>query len=421
MLPAKSTSLITEALYLVFFISLACSFRVVSSVTILLIFVTGLVTIRSKDKTILSKDISDFLLTGCLLLFLINVLALFYTGDKNEGWLNIQVKSGLVITPFAVCCTRFLNDITRKRLSFYFVCIITVVSLYCLGIAVWNYFQSGNFYFFFYHVLVQPVKGHAVYFSVLVFIALLLSLETHRINGFISNKALHVFFIFFLSVFLFLLSSKLVIGFYFLYLVVYFTELIKKRAVNLFLIIGLIIFLVAGSVIALTTANPLGKRFSDIMNGDLKVVAMDKYNPGMYFNGVQFRLLQWKFTGEILNEHHGWWTGVGPGNAQHFLDQKYISSNMYVGEPARGDHGFLGYNTHNQFLETILQTGIAGLIILLFTCVALLKMAFQKKKRKISFITGLLLTWLLTESVLERQYGILIFVFFPYFMWFDEK
>ena len=70
------------------------------------------------------------------------------------------------------------------------------------------------------------------------------------------------------------------------------------------------------------------------MNGNLKVLEMDKFNPGMYFNGIQFRLLQWRFTAEILNENDGWWIGVGPGNAQHLIDQKYISTNMYIGEPA---------------------------------------------------------------------------------------
>jgi O-antigen ligase len=94
---------------------------------------------------------------------------------------------------------------------------------------------------------------------------------------------------------------------------------------------------------------------------------------------------------------------------------------MYVGEPARGDQGYLGYNTHNQFLETLLKTGVGGLVVLLFLCFSLIKMAWQKKKKELSFIIALLLAWLFTESVLERQYGILIITFFPLFLSLDKK
>jgi O-antigen ligase len=157
------------------------------------------------------------------------------------------------------------------------------------------------------------------------------------------------------------------------------------------------------------------------MKGDLTIVKEDKFSEGDYFNGLQFRLLQWRFVAEILNENHSWWAGVSPADARSFLDQKYISVKMYTGDPARGDRGYLIYNTHNQFLETILQTGIIGLLIFLFICYSLVKMAWQEKSRGTSCIIGLLVAWLFTESVFETQYGILIFTFFPLFMCLDEN
>ena len=149
------------------------------------------------------------------------------------------------------------------------------------------------------------------------------------------------------------------------------------------------------------------------------MVSRDKFNQGDYFNGLQFRLLQWKFVPEILNEHHRWWTGVSPGDAEFFLDQKYISANMYTGNNAGG--GFLHYNTHNEFLEAMLQTGIIGLFVLLVICFSLIKMVLLKPNMKISFVTMLLLAWLFTESAFETQYGILIFTFFPLFIPDDKK
>ena len=89
---------------------------------------------------------------------------------------------------------------------------------------------------------------------------------------------------------------------------------------------------------------------------------------------------------------------------------------MYTGDPVRGDSGYLIYNTHNQFLETILQNGIIGLSVFLMICFSLVKMAVLKKNRMTSFIILLLLAWLFTESVFETQYGIIIFTFFPLFV-----
>ena len=416
----KALSPIIQALYLGLFISLTCSFRAITSIVIVLLLIAGLVKNWMETKTLFNQNLKNTFLYGCVLFFLIHFIALLCKGNKQEGWLDLLVKTGVVLTPLAVCCTNFINEAKRKKLSHYFIVIVAAVALYCLGVALWKFYQSGDVSFFFYHLLVKPVNGHAGYYSVLVFIALLFLTEVQTRNDF-KIRFLYVSLIIFLSIFLFLLSSKLVIGFYFLYLVIYFMALIKNSSGKRFLFIGLLILLISGSIIALTTTNPVSRRFSDIMNGNLKVLEMDKFNPGMYFNGIQFRLLQWRFTAEILNENDGWWIGVGPGNAQHLLDQKYISTNMYIGEPARGDHGFLGYNTHNQFLETLLKTGIPGVVVLLFICFTLIKMAWQQKKREIRFIVALLLIWLLTESVLERQYGILIFTFFPLFLLLDEK
>jgi O-antigen ligase len=421
MQPAKGLRVVIEALYLIFFISLACSFRAVSSIAIALLIIAGVIITWTRTKSFINQTIKNPFLYACLLLFLFHLIALLYTGNKHEGWLDIQAKSGLVLIPLAVCYTSYINEFSKKRLSLYYILIVIVVALYCLGYGIWNYSQSGDFSFLFYHLLVLPIKSHAIYFSVLVFIALLFLIEIQGRNSFVLNRYLHGSFIIFLSIFLFLLSSKIVICFYLLYLVVYLIGLIKTKSSHRFLIISALAIFIIANIIVLTTTNPVSNRFSDIMKGDLHVVTMDRFHPGMYFNGVQFRLLQWKFTSGILSENHCWWTGVGPGDAQHFLDQKYISSNMYVGDPSKSDHGFLGYNTHNQFLETILQTGIFGLLALLFVCFTLLRMAWQKRKRETSFIIGLLLAWLLTESVLERQYGIIIFTFFPFFIWLDEK
>jgi O-antigen ligase len=182
------------------------------------------------------------------------------------------------------------------------------------------------------------------------------------------------------------------------------------------LVIGLILFFFAGLSLLFMTSNPVSNRFKEIAEGDLAIVQQDSFHPADYFNGLQFRLLQWKLVPEILNENKSWWTGVGAGNAQELLNKKYISKNMYRGKPGTDDRGYLLYNTHNQLLESLLKNGIPGAVLFLFICFALLQIAWRNKNTIVRFTILLLFFYAFTESVLETQYGILIFSFFPLFL-----
>jgi O-antigen ligase len=78
-----------------------------------------------------------------------------------------------------------------------------------------------------------------------------------------------------------------------------------------------------------------------------------------------------RFTAEIVQEQKAWLKGVSPGDAQLMLDQKYITTHMYTGEVGRPDRGYIGFNTHNQFLESLLQNGIPGLLCFVVICAAM--------------------------------------------------
>jgi O-antigen ligase len=156
------------------------------------------------------------------------------------------------------------------------------------------------------------------------------------------------------------------------------------------------------------------------MQTDFHFLKRERFNPGDYFNGLQFRLLQWEFVPGILHEKKAWLLGVSPGDAQNYLNQKYISKNMYIGTVERGDKGFIGYNTHDQFLESLLETGLIGSSIFLLICWSILKMAWKRKKAELSFITILLLVYSFSESVFESQYSLFIFLFFPLFFYLPK-
>jgi O-antigen ligase len=89
--------------------------------------------------------------------------------------------------------------------------------------------------------------------------------------------------------------------------------------------------------------------------------------------------------------------------------------------PGGPKHGYLGYNTHNQFLEALLQTGIIGLICFMAICFEMIRRAVERKSRVLTALVLLLLAYTFNESVFETQYGLVLFTFFPLFFYFGQK
>jgi O-antigen ligase len=94
---------------------------------------------------------------------------------------------------------------------------------------------------------------------------------------------------------------------------------------------------------------------------------------------------------------------------------------MYTGIPGSPNHGYLGYNTHNQFLEALLQTGIIGLICFMMICFEMIRMAVKQENRLLSALVLLLLAYTFNESVFETQYGLVLFTFLPLFFYFGQR
>ncbi len=403
-------------LYAIFFCSFVFRFRAISSISTGLLLVAGII----KQKGLLKKNLfshkTAVFLASCGLYFLLQLVALLYHPGWKAGLADLQLKSGLVFIPLAVILTGPFNSRTRRTLRSVYCLAVLAASLYCMTVALWNYFDTGDSSVLFYHQLVRPLQQHAVYFSVYTFIALVFLLENAQQKDLMLNNIFHWAAILFLSVFLFLLSSKIVLVFYVFYLINYFISALRRPLFSLRIKISLFIFLLALTTLGLFTHNPVSNRFREIFTGKPGLVNQEKYNPGIYFNDIQFRLLQWKLVPEILSKHKSWWLGTGPGASQDLLDEKYVARNMYLGDPATGDRGYRGYNTHDQLLESLLKNGITGLVLFLFLCYALVRMVLQIKQRGNRFILLLLLVYAFFESVLETQYGIVIFTFFPVFL-----
>src|SRR5689334_3563555 len=380
-------------LYLAFFVSLVFAFRALSSISIALILLSGLIKNKIERKNFFNLNLLSPLVLFCGLLFVLQFVSMLYTTDIEQGWKNIRLKSALVVLPVAICCCAYINETTRRKLLKWYCLILFSACLFAIYHAAKTYSVTHNTAVFLYHSLVSIYSAHAVQFSILVFVSLLYLLESATKKVIAFSKYLDLFLIGFFLVFLFLLSSKLVIAFFLVYFVYSMIRSFLLKSINTKYIVISIAGLAVFSLFIFSTQNRISNRFKEVVDTDFQFIKRDKFNQGDYFNGLQFRLLQWEFVPAILKENKAWLVGVTPGDAQNLLNQKYISKNMYTGTVERGDKGFIGYNTHDQFLESLLETGLIGSLVFLLICWSMVKMIVARKEAGLSFITILLLVY----------------------------
>lgn len=155
------------------------------------------------------------------------------------------------------------------------------------------------------------------------------------------------------------------------------------------------------------------------VNNGISALGIFLTNPVLYVKskpgdktGNEVRLVMWTATILEINEHP--W-GVGTGNVDEQLSQRLKALGQI--ELSRQDEkGHIRYNPHNQFLQTSLEVGLIGLVVLLVYIFALLRMAWKHNNTFLAIVVTGLLFNALFESVLQRQSGIVFFCFWLSFL-----
>ena len=118
------------------------------------------------------------------------------------------------------------------------------------------------------------------------------------------------------------------------------------------------------------------------------------------WNSVNYRLLEWRGAWSIICQNPI--LGVGTGDGDQTLKKFYSAYNTSTAN--------VDYNAHNQYLQTWLEIGLLGLTFLLI-CLLLPWIKSGNRPSDISFII-IFSSMCLTESMLNRQKGIIFFSFF---------
>jgi O-antigen ligase len=142
------------------------------------------------------------------------------------------------------------------------------------------------------------------------------------------------------------------------------------------------------------------------IGGRFKEIFVTAWTPpvGIYHNSTNLRIGVYFCSIPLLKDN--WLIGLGTGDVQAALNACYkergYSDVMYKDQ----------LNTHNEYLNVWLNTGIVGFIVFLATLVIPCRAAYLKHNYfYLSFIILVMIVFL-TENVLERQKGIVFYSFF---------
>src|SRR5215216_6187550 len=314
---------------LVSLVSLAFSIRFLNSLSSILL--VAIVLIHPQRKTFITQAFTNYFFLSLLALFVLQIAGLLYANDTAHGWKEVTKKAGMVAIPFFFCGVRHISGRNICMAMVAFSISLAAACLYCLLHATILYLQDHDASVFFYHTLLVPFDQHAIFFSFFLFYCIVYWMEEG--SSYLPSKykgwltALILFFV----VMIVLLSSKLVIGITLLYMLYFIFKRWKERTGKRPALAALIVIVVSVSLVMLTK-NPVRERFADMNLSKHSIFTQQSFAPHMYFNGLEFRLLTWRFSYEILNEKKAWLLGVSPGDAQHELNRKYKEMNMYLGD-----------------------------------------------------------------------------------------
>lgn len=342
------------------------------------------------------------------LLFFISHL-IHYAFDANLSTLTYELERKL---PFLFFPFLWMNLAVKDVGKYTHQVLLTFsygMNLFGIGLialASFSFLETADLNVFYYHNLVAIVNGNAIYYSLLFIIALVILFENYRLK----LHKITLIVIVFNTILMILLSSKLFV-FMTILLHLYYFLLSPK---NGFIIVTVSVIAIGSQF--LINAENITKRYAGLNIENIFQFKQLDINPGTEFDGFSLRKELWSIGYELSTQNiKNFLLGVGPGDAQDQLNNRIKEKNMYIGVQGTSDTGYLNYNFHNQYVQTFVEVGAIGFLILLLFLIYLITLGVKNRNRLMLFVNLIFACSFLTESFLSRQIGIVSFVGFNSF------
>lgn len=341
-------------------------------------------------------------------LFLAYAISVFVFSEEYDfKW--FENKASLLAFPLLFIGAENINFI---RVARFYICGCVTAYIACLGNAIFKSlsFENGQFEFspllnesrgFLEAIVYEGNHFFAEHFSVLMqtayfgfYLTIAVSLLLIYNIALFKKKILILFGILLIAGIVQTMSlaafGGLVIAIF-----IISVHLIRKKKAR-FVIYGLL----GGLILLSYFIQPRFRGLiQDISKNELKLNAEERY-------GIMLRFLSWDASWTIIREHPI--SGVGLANAQKELAQEYKKKNYIY--PLKKN-----LNSHNQFLQILIECGVIGLVLITVIFYFLFQKAAKVSFSERAFIrtfTVVLLFNFIFESYFSRYIGLSMVCFF---------
>ena len=353
---------------------------------IILLLLTSLINNRFKEL----KGRKVLLFAGLYLLYVVGV---FYSLNKAVAYNNLVEKLSLIVFPLIMYIMNINLKEKLNNVLYSFIDGVVISAVISVIISVIKYYFLLDTSMFFYGNSSSFL--HPSYYAMYACFALLISyvfiFNQARGKGLIKPMLL----ILFLSITILFSASKTGL---IAMLIIHFSATVFWVVKSKKYIQGLIVvlFIFASLLMMYRSSSFLKYRVNEL----IKVTTSGNTSGG---STTAARIDIWKLSIDLVKEKPI--LGYGTGDVKDVLIKTYI-------EKGYDDFAKKKLNTHNQFLQTSIALGLVGGVYLLLMLIIPLFFSVQQKSYLYTFFILLIILNFLTESMLERQAGIVFYCFF---------
>lgn len=331
-------------------------------------------------------------------LYILWVISGFYSAHKDVVVMELILKSSVLVFPLTLFYC--YNNIAYRGILASFVVGCIVATILCFGRATGLFINSHDYTVFTYGTLSWFM--HAGYFAMyLIFSSLIIFLwnrvlakdATQKIPVALQGGLLLVHYISIV-----LLSSRTnIIGLFILFILLFLGYFLKRKYRKESIIIG------SGILVVLISMFFIFRSGQNYRLERLKNIFTEKEINKASDESVDVRLLIWRASVTAIKEN--FWTGTGIGDAKIRLMEEYKAEGLTGAEEK-------ALNAHNEFLQTFVGVGVLGFLLLLMAIFSPLPLAISRGDILLVCLVVLIFINFFTESMLERQAGVVFFSFF---------
>lgn len=403
--------------FLAFFFGLALPFgNGLNSIVLGLFYITVLLLIISK-KLSFQKENTKLLYSSSVLLFLPVLWSFIAVDDVGQVVIAFERRLSFLLSPVAFL---FLNSSQLEQLKnkalnglLYGALAASTFLLVNLGHKyfsaqpnflinndLFNYFHTGfNF--------TKPIDMHPSYLGIYVLLALALLLKTKRVKA----KRLKVLCVALLSITVFFLNSRIVLGLFGLLILIYLWQILRQKIHSRkYFIISFcaIIVLTTGLFVGLFNNTYLYQKLTKELIWELSYQVGTNYNSK---DQGDSRLARWYAIIDLVKEKP--LLGYGVSNESQVLKKQFLKRGMLAAMNR-------GYNSHNQFLGFAIEGGLIALFLMCFYLGSNLIGSLKKNDLIGTFFFISIISICVVENYMVRNAGITYLSFFGSLIFFSN-